>query len=127
MGDNLDQPTNPVPMKVFQGGGGGGGGAPESLLPLPSQPVQMMEFKGGGKNDVKPFRGIKHTEIPKELQDHFLILTVVDKEEDLQATSETNGIFTVPIMKNNNKLSFGFIEQEDRKLNNLFFFQSKRW
>jgi hypothetical protein len=42
--DNLQQPQNPVEMKVFQGGGAiGSGVAPESLLALPDVKAPMMD------------------------------------------------------------------------------------
>jgi 8-oxo-dGTP pyrophosphatase MutT (NUDIX family) len=51
MADSLyAQPSQPIEMKVFQGGGGlEGGGAGTSLLPTPATPIEMKVYQGGGE------------------------------------------------------------------------------
>lgn len=51
MADSLyAQPSQPIEMKVFQGGGGlaVGGGAEASLLTTPTTPIEMKVYQGGG-------------------------------------------------------------------------------
>lgn len=57
MADSLyAQPSQPIEMKVFQGGGGlEGGGAGTSLLPTPATPIEMKVYQGGGQAERQTF------------------------------------------------------------------------
>jgi hypothetical protein len=58
MADSLyEQPSQPIEMKVFQGGGLSAGleGGGTSLLPTPTAPIEMKVFQGGGQKERQDF------------------------------------------------------------------------
>ncbi len=133
MGDNLQQPDTPAPMKVFQGGGTADGiQAPESLLPLPSQKVDMIEYKGGGfveqKKDVNvsPFRGVSTTNIPDSLKKNTLILELGNELKPIR----TDGTFQVlPVIfskrQGTEQSELKYLEEQtihNIPIQNLYFF-----
>ena len=52
-GSILPTPSQPIEMKVFQGGGSGIGGATDSILAQPEHQIPLTEFRGGGDVNMK--------------------------------------------------------------------------